>query len=204
MLCTFCHIPHSKTFEVPLWNSEEGEVRFSISGIKPLNKEKSIISSRVIMCLSCHDRAIGKGINLAHYNNSGYMGDHPVNRFYSAAGKGLAETKVIENRLVLREGMVECGSCHNPHSPDYKPFLFKPLNELCINCHERIDSGRHVMARYGMGDDHPVKGKPDPSRQGVDISCVSCHHPHLSITSEPLIKKNEICYRCHSIITTRP
>ncbi len=35
------------------------------------------------------------------------------------------------------EGMMECDSCHNPHSEAVRPFLRVPSKNLCLVCHDR-------------------------------------------------------------------
>ncbi len=34
-------------------------------------------------------------------------------------------------------GMLECDSCHNPHSEQIRPFLRAPSADLCLVCHDR-------------------------------------------------------------------
>lgn len=203
LLCTFCHIPHSGSPQIPLWDKKSGEVRFFI--LSGFTKEATETPSlRILMCLSCHDRAIGDTVRINIKAPEGYIIDHPINRLYKSGKAGLTATEVAAEKGVLRDGRVECGSCHNPHSSEYRPFLNKTLNELCISCHEEISTGMHVMARFGLGDDHPVKTIDDPSMPGKKLSCVSCHNPHISITSVLLTKKTEICYKCHTMIKTIP
>lgn len=100
-----------------------------------------------------------------------------------------------------------CTSCHNPHSSDNGSILTSPVSELCAMCHDKQASGRHVMVKFGTGDDHPVKGKTDPSRTGKELSCTSCHNPHSSemktlFTNEK--QPDNLCEMCHVKVTARP
>lgn len=198
MVCTFCHIPHGAVSAIALWHKERREEKFSILA---WNKEEGQ-SSRILMCLSCHDGMIGTDIEIKSEGLEGYIKDHPVNKPFLTGRDGLEKSESIEEKGVLRDGKVECGSCHNPHSPENKPFLTKPLNEACITCHSKITSGRHIMGSFGLGDDHPVEKKTNPLRPEERMSCASCHNPHISNLLP--VRKNEVCNLCHYRIVTRP
>src|SRR5512141_1096719 len=71
-----------------------------------------------------------------------------------------------------------CTVCHNPHASNAASLLTAPVEKLCVTCHDKQASGRHVMAGLGLGDGHPLKGKTDPSNTRREISCISCHNPH--------------------------
>jgi predicted CXXCH cytochrome family protein len=73
----------------------------------------------------------------------------------------------------------ECLECHNPHASDNVFWLKKPIWDLCITCHEDKATGRHVIVGFSSNT-HPMKDRPDPIREGRDLSCSSCHNPHAS------------------------
>ena len=79
------------------------------------------------------------------------------------------------------------------YSPGVRNYR-KRLNDLtalfCATCHDRQTSGRHVMAAFSAADTHPVKGKPDPSRSGRELSCTSCHNPHSNESPDILSNPN--------------
>ena len=107
-------------------------------------------------------------------------------------------TKDVQHSPVA-EG--ECSVCHDPHASDYAYNLSSQPGELCAMCHPDKSSGRHVLAGLGFGDAHPVRGKPDPSREGKELSCVSCHSPHSSSHKGLLVldgtKTENLCLLCH-------
>lgn len=82
----------------------------------------------------------------------------------------------------LRHGPVDvgmCEICHDPHGSEEPYLMRRPVNELCLSCHEDVAKGIHVV-RTTRNESHPLSGKPDmnPNRQGLDIACISCHNPH--------------------------
>ena len=65
--------------------------------------------------------------------------NHPINMFYdNVVNPQLANAAVVESAgLKLYNGIVQCGTCHNPHDPTYGTFLRRPNSQsgLCLTCH---------------------------------------------------------------------
>jgi predicted CXXCH cytochrome family protein len=102
----------------------------------------------------------------------------------------------------------QCLVCHNPHGSDSAFVLTQLVEGHCESCHEEQASGRHVMIRVSPGDMHPVKGKADPLRPGKELSCVSCHNPHVagpgSQVAEKAKRPEAVCRQCHRKIKIGP
>ena len=84
--------------------------------------------------------------------------------------------------MPLREGKMECTTCHNVHGATNVRLLRKgdSIAELCTSCHAD-KRGPYLW-------EHP------PSRDG----CVTCHDPHGSSNERMLVAKPPIlCQRCH-------
>ena len=84
----------------------------------------------------------------------------------------------------VREGRIECGSCHDPHDGSRQHLVSADsVNEKCLSCHTE---------KRG-----PFLWEHAP----VQESCLNCHDPHgsnhekLLVTSLPLL-----CQECHSPI----
>jgi DmsE family decaheme c-type cytochrome len=81
----------------------------------------------------------------------------------------------------VREGLMTCGSCHNPHDGS-KPKMIKAeyTNELCLQCHTE---------KRG-----PFLWEHAPVRE----NCMSCHTPHGSNHDKLLVSQQPwLCQRCH-------
>lgn len=91
-----------------------------------------------------------------------------------------------------------CTRCHNPHSSEHKYYLKAKPWDLCTSCHIDKRDGNHFINTFSRKD-HPTKGKPDPSRPGKELECISCHTPHASDTQSLIDGKSpmSICQKCH-------
>ncbi len=74
-----------------------------------------------------------------------------------------------------------CNRCHDPHGSDISnKFLRKKVWYLCTTCHTDKKRKGHVVRTFS-GKAHPTKGVKDPtSKEGKELSCISCHNPHVS------------------------
>lgn len=138
--CLPCHTPHNANETVPnspLWNHQVTSSAFSVYAASSLDAVVGQPSGDSKLCLSCHDGTIAvdnhSGITTGtrFITNRANLGsvltnDHPVSFEYNTAltlvdnelhdpvttMSGLGGT--IEQDL-LREGRLECTSCHDPH-----------------------------------------------------------------------------------------
>ena len=84
--------------------------------------------------------------------------------------------------MPLREGKMECSSCHNPHGSTNLKMLKigNFVNETCVSC--------HTEKRGPFLWDHA------PVRE----ACNTCHDPHGSNNERMLVAKLPMmCQRCH-------
>jgi predicted CXXCH cytochrome family protein len=102
----------------------------------------------------------------------------------------------------------DCTVCHDPHAADGNTLLVQPLPYLCQSCHEDQKDGKHILRGSGLGDQHPIQGKKDPSRIRRELTCTSCHSPHSSnapsLFPETVTSPQELCQQCHRRIMVRP
>ncbi len=86
------------------------------------------------------------------------------------------------SHMPLREGKMECSSCHNPHGSTNVRLLKigNWINETCVSCH--AEKRGPFLYEHAAGRE----------------SCVSCHDPHGSSNERMLVAKLPmLCQRCH-------
>ncbi len=87
----------------------------------------------------------------------------------------------------------ECLLCHRNHGGEWKGLISAPVNRLCYDCHKAVYNGTHITPG------HPLEAQKDPSREGEEFNCLSCHDPHASniralMRYEPGMA---MCQACH-------
>jgi DmsE family decaheme c-type cytochrome len=84
--------------------------------------------------------------------------------------------------MPVREGKMECTSCHNPHGSTNVKLLKVGnwVNETCVSCH--TEKRGPFLWEHAAGRE----------------SCISCHDPHGSSNDRMLVAKLPmLCQRCH-------
>lgn len=183
--CESCHGP--------------GEAHANDQSIKPFQPRKAPAKEATDQCMACHDRA-------EHANFPGGAHDargltcvtcHSVHRpesenallVRSTEGELCAQCHRDKVRklqrsghMPVREGKMECTSCHGPHGSQNDRMLRagRTVNESCESCHTE---------KRG-----PFLYEHAPVRDG----CVNCHDPHGSSNDRLLVAKAPfLCQRCH-------
>jgi predicted CXXCH cytochrome family protein len=227
-VCVFCHAPHNAQPQAPLWNrldSGQTYIQYSSSTLNALPGQPEG-SSR--LCLACHDGTIaleqmanlpaqakGKG-STARLQGRSDLGtdladDHPISFVYDASlqvkSGELAHPSSVP--LPLEEGMVRCGTCHDPHDSTLDPFLrlTSADGQLCTSCH--VPQGQNwswETSSHATSTARPKGAKPwrerKPQWRGSTVAenaCFNCHMPHNAATPARLITDEEekTCFRCH-------
>ncbi len=181
--CESCHGPRSKHVENPT-----AELAFT----------KLTTDRQSAVCLQCHENSTRIGFTGgAHHNGSVSCAScHAVMTprsehalLKTASQQELCYTCHADVRGQMfkashhpvREGRMECSSCHNPHGS--QPSLLKrgSLNETCTSCHTE---------KRG-----PFVWEHAPVRE----SCANCHEPHGANNRNLLTRKDPfLCMSCHS------
>ncbi len=92
-----------------------------------------------------------------------------------------AASEMYNAHMPLREGKMDCTSCHNPHGTVTQKLLKgNSLNDVCFKC--------HADKRGPFLWEHPP----------VVESCANCHSPHGSNHESMLVlPKPRLCQNCH-------
>ncbi len=85
------------------------------------------------------------------------------------------------SRHPLREGAMDCASCHNPHgSAGEKLVVGDSVNDACYTCHQELRG--------------PFLWEHSPVRE----DCLTCHKPHGSNHDKLLVARaSQLCQSCH-------
>ena len=85
------------------------------------------------------------------------------------------------SRHPIREGMVSCSDCHNPHGSVGPMMMVRDtVNDTCYTCHME------------------KRGPFVRTHQPVQENCAICHNPH-GTTAPNLLKQRSpfLCQQCH-------
>jgi DmsE family decaheme c-type cytochrome len=190
--CESCHGPGSRHIEDPAAN--------------PVRRFNKVPAAEVnATCTTCHNRgdhALWDGSQHERRNLS-CVTCHSVHSFKSEAAQLKAQNQLTlcatchrdkiakldrSGHMPVREGKMQCTTCHNPHGSTNVRLLRKgdSIAELCTSCH---------ADKRG-----PYLWEHAPSRDG----CTTCHDPHGSSNDRMLVAKPPLlCQRCH-IATRHP
>jgi len=181
--CETCHGPMSK-------HLDDQELNVSYARFTPTQQSA--------VCLQCHDGGARFGWKSGphQHNDVSCASCHVVmsnkserallakatttQTCYTCHNEVRTDAQKMSHHPV-REGRMDCASCHNPHGST--PGLLKKntLNETCTSCHTE---------KRG-----PYLWEHAPVRE----SCANCHTPHGSNQRNLLTSKDPfLCLSCHS------
>jgi len=180
--CETCHGPRSKHVDDPkpmvAWQSltkaqQSGICMQCHAGGPRMTYMTGGHLAGDVSCTSCHDpKAPGSSAVLARARATELC--------YSChATKKVQMAKTSHHPV--REGRMECVSCHNVHGSNASLLKTATVNETCFSCHAE---------KRG-----PFLWEHAPVRE----SCANCHDAH-GATNRKLLNKKEafLCLQCHS------
>jgi len=141
----------------------------------------SMHDSRNIACIECHSVHTPK-------SERSHLKQASVTETCAQCHRDKAAKLLRSAHMPVREGKLECSTCHNQHgSPNVRMLRTgNSVNEFCWSC--------HADKRGPFLWDH----------QPVRESCVTCHDPHGSSNERMLIARPPmLCQRCH-VATRHP
>jgi len=180
--CETCHGPRSRHIEGPT----------AELALDPGSRAQSAV------CMQCHEGGsrFGWKAGAHHSSDVSCASCHAVmapkserallasatvtDTCYSCHAEVRAETNKMSHHPV-REGRMDCASCHNAHGSTPALLTKNTLNETCVSCHTE---------KRG-----PYLWEHAPVRE----SCATCHTPHGSNQRNLLTSKDPfLCLSCHS------
>ncbi len=135
----------------------------------------SMHDSRNVTCVTCHSIHTPK-------SETGQLQQASITATCAQCHRDKAARLQRSGHMPVREGKMECSSCHNQHGSTNTRMLRtgNSVVEFCTSC--------HTEKRGPFLWDHA------PVRE----SCVTCHDPHGSSNDRMLVAKSPmLCQRCH-------
>jgi DmsE family decaheme c-type cytochrome len=159
-------------------------------------------------CASCHDvhgqlaGTPGRSTNLARTG--------AITQRCLGCHEGMRWALNARSTHPLRDGQMECTSCHNPHGTTAERLLKESaVNEVCYTCHQKARGPflwEHAPVRENCLTCHRAHGSNYPSLLQARTTqlCQSCHqqgrHQTLAGLPQTVWVSNRACLNCHSQI----
>jgi DmsE family decaheme c-type cytochrome len=218
--CASCHGDTNAHLQSNLEKGEPGP-------IVSFGKIKAAEASRA--CLTCHENKGGQ----KHWTGSSHdshdvscvscHNPHPapgkaVKALLRAPQLQLCTTCHLQKKaalmrsshMPLREGKLECSSCHNPHGTPYEKNLLQvSANQNCYSCHAEKRGPflwEHAPVRENCMNCHDAHGSMQDKllKVKMPLLCQQCHqaasHPGPAYPSTSRYAFNQGCLACHSAI----
>jgi DmsE family decaheme c-type cytochrome len=189
--CEACHGPGSAHVEAGGGAAPAGMLSFAAStpeaievenglcldchaGGEQLYWDGSVHDSRGLACTSCHSS------HDAHSSRALLKGQDETETCTTCHIVQRAQ-QFKQSRMPLREGHMDCGSCHNPHGAITRKLIAHPsVNDNCLSCH--ADKRGPFLWEHAP----------------VSESCLGCHVPHASSKRAMLrLTPPRLCQQCH-------
>lgn len=133
---------------------------------------------RNVGCVSCHSEHAPKG--------SGQLTAPTQKALCATCHRAAVNRQHRFSHMPVREGTLECSSCHNPHGSTNQALLKTgtTVDESCTSCHQE-KRGPYLWEHAPVAN-----------------ACVTCHDAHGSNNDRMLVAKVPyLCQRCH--VTSR-
>lgn len=143
LFCALCH----EELQQPGSQHRIAEIVHAKNALTPSREEiNSILDPVSLECISCHDGAVGKAMNVrlagdATLTYAGRNMDHPIGMNYREAAQYSRKLHPVESLsplIMLVDGKVGCSSCHNPYSHELTMLAMgNKGSALCLQCHNK-------------------------------------------------------------------
>ena len=181
--CESCHGPRSKHVENPSGELAFGGLRASQQsavclqchqGSTRMGWKAGAHSQNGVSCTSCHEVMVKKSDRALLTKASG------PDTCYECHND-VRGSMMKSSHHPVREGAMDCASCHDAHGSKESLLVKNTLNETCTTCH---------ADKRG-----PFLWEHAPVRE----SCANCHEAHGSTNRNLLTMKDSfLCLTCHS------
>jgi DmsE family decaheme c-type cytochrome len=134
----------------------------------------SMHDSRQVACVNCHETHPEGAVEKA-------LLQQPEMKLCTSCHLQKKAQLLRPGHMPMREGKMECTSCHNPHgTPNERLLLQTSVNQNCYTCHAE---------KRG-----PFLWEHAPVRE----NCLNCHDAHGTVNEKMLkVKQPLLCQQCH-------
>ena len=216
-ICIFCHTPHNANPAAPLWNHAlSAGVTYTPYSSTTMKAAAGAPTGSSKLCLSCHDGTVAIGATLFRGTipvtggdatgrmvggsvlGTNLADDHPIAFVPVLTGPQITNPPSNDPVHLDENGMLQCRTCHDPHTQDVDPttkkFLVKrnSSSELCMTCHRKDywitnPSSHRTSTRAYTAAQGAHTGYTTVDTNG----CESCHKPHAAPGTKQLLKGAE-------------
>jgi predicted CXXCH cytochrome family protein len=207
--CTTCHDPHSAAKSGASLMYANLHSPYEDGDCEACHGEDGTVQADMTVCYDCHDEDEYKNVH-----NAGRTGDdltqidvcmdchspHAGHENMFRRGSDLETCVQCHDRADFTRKNVHaareegCSACHNLHQSNFAELNSAPLNQLCATCHEEAKT--HA---------HPIGSEFKDPRNGLPLTCASCHEPHSSDHDFMLTFdfRRNLCVQCHAAGTMK-
>ncbi|HTY64817.1 MAG TPA: cytochrome c3 family protein [Acidobacteriota bacterium] len=169
--CTGCHDPHS-------------------SDVPKLLPKFSHGPYAARLCSACHPAPKGK-VGLSAANVDALCYDCHTNFKAEMAGAG-------SKHKLLSQSDRSCTECHDPHAANQEFHLKKPVQDLCVSCHDEKPQQTAPGDAFANPDTQYLKLSSKHVHEPAKKSCLICHDAHASqFPKELRVSERDLCMNCH-------
>ncbi|MHB1272599.1 MAG: DmsE family decaheme c-type cytochrome [Rhodanobacter sp.] len=189
--CMTCHGASQAHIQAPAKGAKrvQPDIDFNSDSLTPVVKRNEV-------CLGCHESGLRmhwKGsphesedlactsCHKAHTQSDPVLAKDTQPEVCFTCHKDRRAEMMLPSTHPIREGLMSCSDCHNPHGSNGPDLLVKEtINETCYTCHAE---------KRG-----PFLWEHEPVRE----DCTICHKPHGSVNASLLKSRVPwLCQQCH-------
>jgi predicted CXXCH cytochrome family protein len=227
-ICIFCHAPHTKANQIPLWNREDSHATYTPYTSTTMKAAVGQPTGSSKLCLSCHDGTIALGMVRNRSTpiqmrgligpmpvgpsriGTDLSGHHPISFTYDqalvSANGELRDPMSLQQQVRLdHDKQVQCASCHDPHRDQFGKFLVvdNTASALCLDCHAPPlwANSVHALSRATWNGSGQNPWPHTTAKSVAANACENCHTPHSAGTKPRLLnfaKPEDNCLVCHN------
>jgi predicted CXXCH cytochrome family protein len=170
--CTGCHDPHSSDIPKLLLKFSHGPYAARL-------------------CSACHPAPVDGKVGLTAANVDSLCYNCHTNFKAEMTGAG-------SRHKLLSKSNRSCMECHDPHAANQEYDLKKPVQELCVGCHDEQPEQTAPGDVFASSDTQYLKLSSKNVHEPARKSCLICHDAHTSAFPKELrAPVNDLCMGCH-------